>query len=421
MKVLVAEDNELWRKLLVTNLEKWGFDAVPTADGKAALSTLQSDNAPRLAVLDWQMPCMDGVDVCRKIKFDHERPFTYIMLLSSRDGTQDIVKGLDSGADEYLTKPIEFPVLKSRISAARRILEAMPVGDPGMPQIEGYEIDRVLGKGAFATVWRAKRIETGELVALKVIRVDLATEAVFSRFAREVRVMEQLNHPYLARVYDSHIDERTGYYAMDLVTGGNLHQYVRQEKRRPTVLINLMANVLDGLGHAHARGVIHRDLKPQNIMVTKSGIPKIVDFGMGKFLFESPAEDALQTMEGSVVGTPMYMSPEQARGEQQGLDHRTDIYSAGIVLYMLLLRKHPHNVAPQDRGKTIRQIATGKVRHPTEIKASFNPEFADILMRMLAPEREDRYDSAADLATVFREFLDRRKNKQTASDSIDSK
>ena len=127
-------------------------------------------------------------------------------MLTSRDAEEDMVAGLDAGADDYLTKPVEPKVLRSRLAAAQRIVEAVPPKEWSLPRVPGYEVKRLLGKGAFATVWEAIQNETGRRVALKIIRVDLATEEVFNRFAREIRIAERLDHPHIARIYDSRID-----------------------------------------------------------------------------------------------------------------------------------------------------------------------------------------------------------------------
>ncbi|MEO1526617.1 MAG: response regulator, partial [Planctomycetota bacterium] len=263
MKILIAEDNPMWAKLLEENTRQWKFDPIIAPDGDAALECLQSESSICLAILDWQMPGVSGIEVCQHIKNDTSRPFTYVVMLTSRDAKEDIVAGLDAGADDYLTKPVEMAVLKSRLGAARRIVEAIPPKDWTKPQIDGYDVKKVLGKGAFATVWEALRLEDGEEVAIKILRVDLATEKVFGRFAREVKMLETLDHEYITRVYDSRVDQQVGYYVMDLIRGGTLYDY---EKRSPSGVerIRMIQRVCEGLEHAHQRGVIHRDMKFSN-------------------------------------------------------------------------------------------------------------------------------------------------------------
>ncbi|MEL6107537.1 MAG: protein kinase, partial [Planctomycetota bacterium] len=407
MKILIADDNPMWAKLLEENTRRWKFDPLVVPDGDAALECLRSEESICLAILDWQMPGVSGIDVCREIKDDHSRPFTYVVMLTSRDTKEDTVAGLDAGADDYLTKPVEMAVLKSRLGAARRIIEAIPPKNWTKPQIDGYDVQRVLGKGAFATVWEATRIDDGQSVAIKILRVDLATETVFGRFAREVKMLETLDHPYITRIYDSRVDRKVGYYVMDLVPGGTLYAY---EKTAPSGVdrIRIIQRVCEGLDHAHQRGVIHRDMKFSNVMVDDEQLPKIVDFGMSKSLFAPRQSDLLETMEGSVLGTPLFMSPEQARGEINKLDGRSDLFSAAIMLYILLLRRHPYSLKDNDNRKIIEAISNGHARAPTELKPDFNPDLEAILMKALAAEPGDRYETAGEFAEALRMFLERR-------------
>ena len=408
MKVLIAEDNPLWRSMLKRNIELWGHEPVVAENGAAAWETLSRDDAPRLAILDWEMPGIDGIEVCRRVKRDPDHPFTYVVMLTSRDAQEDLVAGLDAGADDYLTKPIEPAVLRSRLGAAERIVNLVPPKEWAIPRIDGYDVRGMLGKGVFATVWEALHHDTGQMVALKIIRVDLATDEVFGRFAREIELMQKLNHPNIARIYDCQIDKKLGYYSMELVTGGTLETYVREHKPNAAITIYLLAKVLDALDHAHQQGIVHRDLKPSNIMMNDAGQPKLVDFGLARWMFKTAADDSVHSMVGSVIGTPLFMSPEQARGENDNLDGRSDIYALGVIMYVMLIRKHPHKIDQDDRWKTIRAIAEGKPRLPTELRPEFNRELERIMMRALAENLNDRYATAAEFATAIRRFLKER-------------
>jgi eukaryotic-like serine/threonine-protein kinase len=414
MKVLIAEDNPLWRASLERQIENWGYEPVLANDGAAAMEVLKRSDAPRLAILDWQMPEMDGIDVCRCIKSDEHHPFTYVIMLTGRDADEDMVAGLDAGADDYLTKPVEPKVLCSRLKAARRIVEAVPPKEWAMPRIPGYQVHKLLGKGAFATVWEATHEKTDRPVALKVIRIDLATEEVFGRFAREIQVTEKLNHPFIGGILDSRIDHQLGYYAMELVDGLTLDKYVKEAEPKSGRILRLAADVCDGLDYAHQQGIIHRDLKPTNIMVTHDHRPKILDFGLARNMFCPDAEtETLHSLDGSVIGTPLFMAPEQARGENESLDGRADVYAVGIIVYLFLLRRHPHRVNMKDRWQTIREIAGGQVRRPREIRPDFSREMEGILMKSLAENPEDRYATAADFGAELRRFIKERTAAQS--------
>jgi serine/threonine protein kinase len=418
MKILIAEDNPMWRAMLKRNVELWGHEPVVVEDGAKAWDILRREDTPRLAIIDWEMPGMDGIDVCRRVKRDPEHPFTYVMMLTSRDAQEDMVAGLDAGADDYLTKPIEPAVLRSRLSAAERIVNLVPPKEWAVPRIDGYDVKRMLGKGVFATVWEALRHETGETVALKIIRVDLATDEVFSRFAREIELMKKLDHPNIATVYDSRIDKSLGYYAMELVSGGTLDEFVRTRQPSSAVLVYLMAKVCDALDHAHQRGAVHRDLKPSNIMMTEDGRPKLVDFGLARWMFKTDASDsAIRSMDGSIIGTPLFMSPEQARGQNDTLDGRSDLYAVGVIMYVLLVKKHPHKINQDDRWQTIREIAEGHARRPSELRPGFNRELERIMMKALAEKRDERYATAGEFADEIRRFLKSRLDAKRASES----
>jgi len=417
MRILVADDNPIGSRLLESNLKRWKFEPVVCKDGNEVLARMNSVEAPRLAVIDWEMPGVDGVEACRQIKASETLPYTYVVLLSSRDAKEDILTGLQAGADEYLTKPVDLEILQSRLNAARRLVDAIPPKEWSRPRIEGYEVDRVVGKGAFATVWRAVKSSSGAIAALKVLRVDLATNIVFERFANEIEVMKQLRHRYIASILESRIDRSVGYYAMDLIEGGSLSEFAKKNKLNALQSIRLISRVCKGLAHAHDRGIIHRDLKPSNIMVALDGIPKLVDFGLSKSMFKVPNENALQTIDGSLIGTPLFMAPEQARGEIQKIDHRTDIFAAGVILYIMLMRKHPFKVDPGSSTKTVQELANGKPRLPSEFNPSFNARLRQILMRALAVNQGERYQSALELAHDLKSFLKSRVQK--SSNSID--
>jgi len=416
MKVLIAEDNAVWRHLVAENLARFGFEPVEAEDGTRAWELLRRTDAPRLVLLDWQMPGIDGIEVCRRIKADPQRAFTYVILLTSRDAKEDVITGLDAGADDYLTKPIDAEMLRSRLVAARRIVEAVPPREWTKPAIPAYHINRLIGKGAFATVWEADRDQDHQRMAVKVLRVDLATEDVFGRFAREIEVMKRLDHPNIAHIHDSRIDHRLGYYAMDLIDGETIDRFVNKNKPSGLEIIELIAGVCDGLEHAHRQGVIHRDLKPSNIMVSHDRKPKLVDFGLSKSMFwPAASEDSAETLDGAVIGSPLFMAPEQARGENRRLDERSDVYSVGVVLYVMLLRHHPQKLVSKQRWQTIKQIAEGHVQRPTLLNPKFSVSLEKIIMKALAEDPAQRFQSAGEMAVALRDFLAKRARKASAS------
>lgn len=408
MRILIAEDNRMHRTVLRENLVHWGYDVVEAENGEQAWDALQRENAPRLAILDWLMPELDGIEVCRRIKRSDRLPFTYVVMLTGRDRKEDMVEGLDAGADDYLTKPLDTDLLRSRLAAGRRIVELVPPKEWSAPRVPGYVVERQLGKGAFATVWEATQQSTNRRCALKILRVDLVSDDVAERFAREIQLVKRLDHPGITKVYDGHVDESIGWFAMEYVDGWTLERFARKRSPKPVTILKLVAEICEALEHAHRHGVVHRDLKPANVMLTREGRPKLVDFGLGKSFRRQPEPDSSQSMAGSVIGTPMFMAPEQARGHTN-VDGRADVYALGIVLYVLLLRRHPHDVEGLDRWQTIRRIATDEPRPPSDFRDGFDPELERILMTALRTDLDARYQSAAEFGNAITQFVDARR------------
>jgi serine/threonine protein kinase len=149
---------------------------------------------------------------------------------------------------------------------------------------------------------------------------------------------------------------------------------------------------------------VHRDLKPSNIMITHEGVSKLVDFGLARSMFRPEAEaETLTSSDGAVIGTPLFMAPEQARGEK--VDGKADIYALGIILYMMLVRRHPHQVDMKDRWKTLREIGIGQIARPTEVKPNFNRDIERILLTALAEDPNARYATAGDFGKDIIRFL----------------
>ena len=404
MKVLIADDDGLTRKLLEGTAEKWGYEVVAVADGVTAWEELRKGDGPRLALLDWMMPGMTGLALCEKLKQSTEMPYVYVILLTSKSGKEDIVQGLDAGADDFLTKPVSSSELRSRLAVGVRILSVIsPMASPG-PHVEGYEIIGPLGKGARGIVYRAIQNGTRREVALKLIRIERVNEDEKARFLREVELTAKLDHPNTVRIYSSCVQDGVYGYAMELVDGVDIANYVKEKGLGERDILRLMQKVCSAVGHAHARGIIHRDLKPGNVLVTRQGDPKIVDFGLAKSLMSLDEGRAFLTEEGLVVGTPAFMAPEQAAGRTSKVDTRTDVYGLGILLYRLLLNEHPHDLkGPLE--EVLRRVATQEIRPPRLIKPDMDSRLAAILTKALARDPRRRYATANELAMDLETLL----------------
>jgi serine/threonine-protein kinase len=261
-----------------------------------------------------------------------------------------------------------------------------------------YELSEVLGRGGMAEVRRGRDRRLGRIVAIKMLRVDHAADATFqARFRREAQSAASLNHRNIAAVYDTGEDvvdgHRIPYIVMEYVEGRTLRELLRERARfTPERSIEVIVGVLDALEYSHRAGIVHRDIKPGNVMITGAGEVKVMDFGIARSLADT---GVTLTQTAAVVGTAQYISPEQARGEQA--DARSDLYSTGCVLYELLTGRPPFV------GESIVSVAVSHVREmptpPSALDPSITRDVDAIVMKSLAKDRLDRYQSAYEMRT----------------------
>ena len=270
-------------------------------------------------------------------------------------------------------------------------------------RIGRYRILRVLGKGAMGVVYLAHDPQIDREIALKTIRFSEAEgsfnpEEAKARFLKEARISGRLQHPNIVTVFDVGEDGGTLFLAMEYVPGGSLSQRLADPDSLPLhERIRITAEVADALAHAHDRGVLHRDVKPANILLTPHLDAKVTDFGIGKLL----TGDTDLTSTGQMVGSPAYMSPEQIKGDK--LDARTDIFSLGVVLYQAITLRKPF---PADTLTTlVYQILHEEPPDPSTLHENLPAEYSPILHKCLAKKREERYQSAAELAADLRHAL----------------
>jgi serine/threonine protein kinase/tetratricopeptide (TPR) repeat protein len=253
-----------------------------------------------------------------------------------------------------------------------------------------YEIIELLGTGGMGKVYRAFDNKVKEEIAIKLLKPEISqNEKIIERFSNEIRLSRKITHKNVCRMHDLNEEGGTQYITMEYVAGEDLKSFIRRVGHLPPKkAISIGRQVCEGLAEAHSLGVIHRDLKPQNIMVDKSGNPKIMDFGIARSL---KAEGI--TGEGAIIGTPEYMSPEQVEGKET--DQRSDIYSMGVVLYEMLIGKVPFegestfSIALKHRDET--------PPHPRELNPELSPELSAIILKCMAKEKERRYQSALEL------------------------
>ena len=223
------------------------------------------------------------------------------------------------------------PDLSAAQSASPEDHDSTP---PTLPTLEDYRIIGPLAVGGMGTVWRAEQLKMHRVVALKLLSPAFyGSKEGRDRFDREIHLTARLEHPNIARVYDSGLRQGVYFYAMELVDGIPLDEYVQNNRLPTRQVLELMRLICSAVQHAHQLGIIHRDLKPGNLLVTADGQPRVLDFGLAKDVEGDGIGDS--TIVGAVAGTPAYMSPEQAAG--LATDTRTDVYSLGVILYRLLV------------------------------------------------------------------------------------
>ena len=270
-----------------------------------------------------------------------------------------------------------------------------------------YELGELLGRGGMAEVRKGTDTRLGRVVAIKRLRTDLASDATFqARFRREAQSAASLNHPAIVAVYDTGEEAATDgsevnqpYIVMEYVAGRTLRDILREGRKiLPERALEITSGVLAALDYSHRAGIIHRDIKPGNVMLTPSGDVKVMDFGIARAISDS---QNTMTQTAAVVGTAQYLSPEQARGET--VDSRSDVYSTGCLVYELLTGRPPFvgdspvAVAYQH----VREPATPPSDHDTDLP----PAVDAIVMKALAKRLEDRYQSAAAMRADIERYL----------------
>lgn len=275
-------------------------------------------------------------------------------------------------------------------------------------RIGPFVVKGVLGRGGMGVVYLAEQERPHRRVAVKVLRATAVSASSLRRFELEAEVLGRLEHPGIARVYEAGTHaagaEALPYFAMELVEGLPITRYGAEQKLDTRARLELFAAVCDAVQHAHAKGVVHRDLKPGNILVDGSGQPKILDFGVAR-LTDSDIKSTMQTEVRQIVGTLPYMSPEQAGGDSRDVDTRADVYSLGVVLYELLAGKPPFDMTGRMVHEAIRVIREEEPSKLSAVSRVFRGDLETITAKALEKDRGRRYQTAADLASDVRRNL----------------
>jgi tRNA A-37 threonylcarbamoyl transferase component Bud32/ribosomal protein S27E len=267
-----------------------------------------------------------------------------------------------------------------------------------LQKVGRFELVGRLGLGGFGTVWKARDTELQRTVALKIPRKGQLDSREVEQFFREARSAAQLKHPNIVPVHEVGRDGETIYIVSDLIRGVALSDWLSVRPLAAREIAELAAIVADALHHAHEHGVIHRDLKPSNVLVDENGQPHLMDFGLAK----RETGEITMTYDGQILGTPAYMSPEQARGHSQWTDRRTDIYSLGVVLFRMLTGELPFRGNAQLQ---IHQRLTLDAPDPRKLNRYIPRDMSTICLKCLERDPNRRYSSAQAVAEELRRYL----------------
>lgn len=411
-RILVVEDNEVNLQLCLDVLGHAGYDVIPARSGEEALEIFERQ-MPDLVLLDVVMPGLSGFEVLealRKRYNEHQLP---VIMATAKDKSEDVVHAFRLGANDYVTKPLDFAVTLARVAAQLRGRPRQELGSsdrllPGAVIESKYRIESLIGRGNFGAVYRATHLKLKRQVAVKILRTSVGTDRIsFARFEQEGVSLSRLDHPNAVSVLDFSSDENgVVFLVMELLEGHTLDEELRQLGQiPPNRCFQILRPLCQVLAAAHKLGIIHRDIKPQNIFLhqTREGeeVVKMLDFGIAKLVGDTEIHQQL-TLDGNSVGTPSYMAPERFLNEPY--DGRSDVYSLGVTLYEMLAGRAPFQHSDGNFFKLIRMHVTEAPAPLSTFVANIPPEIDAVVAAALAKDPSDR-PSPLELAERFEAAL----------------
>ena len=406
MRVLIIDDDEDLRNLLAHYLkQQWPHAEVEEFD--PLVRDLPGDDfalaSYDVMILDYMLGRGDGLEWLREFKARIHCP--PIVFLTGAGNEVIAVKAMKFGADDYLRKQ-ELTrerllnsirdVTQSKIErtvtpevAAR--LEGQTLG--ARIQVPGIRILHMIGEGGMSRVYLASSESDDEPLVVKILRSEVTEDKnSLERFLEEYSLIERISSPLVARIHGHGLSEGHAYLVMEFFDGGDLSQRLDGKPMQPDAALKIFRELMFALGDIHETGVLHRDLKPQNLMFRKDGSLAIVDFGIAKHI------DAVdRTNHGEILGTPRYMSPEQVQG--RALDLRTDIYSAGVLLFQMLTGEHLFN------GVSAVEVALHHIKTPPPALPEGLDRYQRLVDKLVEKDRDARFRNADEvLGYLSRKF-----------------
>jgi eukaryotic-like serine/threonine-protein kinase len=395
MRILIIDDDPDLRSLLGHYIkQRWPSAVVDEYDpldhdfpGKDfPLGSYQA------LILDYMLGRGDGLDWLARLK---QRPDCPKVLFLTGAGNETIaVRAMKAGADDYqrkqeltreklLSSVHELTADALEKTASPELVSRMEGNSLGAKiQIPGIKVLRLIGEGGMARVYLASREGDDEPLVVKILRREvLSNKTALARFMEEYSLVESIHSRHVARVYRHGKSEEHAYLVMEFFEGGDLNKRLAGKPMDPVEALRIFRELMFALGEIHEKGILHRDLKPQNLMFREDGTLALLDFGIAKQI------DAIdRTHQGEVLGTPRYMSPEQVQG--RALDLRTDIYSAGVLLYQMLTGQHLFD------GDTAMDVAMQHLNTPAPALPVELERYQRLLDKLVEKDREARFRNA---------------------------
>ncbi|MDT8991069.1 protein kinase [Curvibacter sp. APW13] len=394
MKILVVDDETSVRQNLARLLRLEGFDVVEAADGQAGLA-LAEQELPDLILSDVVMPVLNGhqfLEALRAHSATASIPFVFITALTDR---VDRRQGMNLGADDYLYKPFtRDDVLDAVHARLRRFQGAQTLGaQVDVPaegvQVKGYRILRRLGGGGMSEVYLAERESDGLVLALKLLDTRTSQNPrMLDRFIQECELLEQVKHPNVARIYGHGFTDTHAFISMEYFSHGDIRQRIAAGIS-PFEALTVTLQVAQALSQIHALGIVHRDVKPDNLMLRADGGVALIDFGVAKHAHQ----ELEHTHHGELVGSPYYMSPEQAAGRP--VHPSSDIYCLGVIFYEMVTGRRPYTADSMEGLLNL---------HLNAATPRFEPKYAEfqwLLDGMMQKQLDHRYRSAQHVADLI--------------------
>ncbi|OGV34177.1 MAG: hypothetical protein A2020_16235 [Lentisphaerae bacterium GWF2_45_14] len=404
-KILVVDDDNTIRDMLKDILEREKYLVDVSESSGDALEKL-IDYKYNLLLLDANLPGISGFELLKYCKKHH--PLMEIIMITGNPELDDAISTVKDGAFDYIAKPFSIEKLTKRIKEAIAHQKAQLIqslsssggsifSKTGAPQIPlpDYKVLKTLGAGTMGIVFLVEK--AGQRFALKILRKESDESSQsqrVKRFLREARILAQIEHPNVVKVYDSDLpkDTDTPYILMEYIKGEPLTDYVKKDRLSLEQKLSLIAQVASALSIVHKFGVLHRDIKPSNILVNEDLTAKLTDFGIARI------SDSSLTLTHEVLGSPAYMPPEVFRANKL-TDGRSDIFSLGIVAYELITKVKPF------QGETVTEMMNAiqyeRPIEPKKLLPTLHDDVQKILAKMLRKNPEQRFQDASEIVDAI--------------------